>query len=89
MAKDDFSGDVRLGDLLKVFHAHGVEIMEVENTDALSGGKTKMVQLKKGDLIDVIYADSVIYKGKAHRLARRYGVPIPDLYTPDKFKSQP
>lgn len=85
---DDFSGNVSLEDFTKVFQAHGVDVEDIELDDG-KGHKTDMIKIQKGDLIDVFDADPVIYKGKAHRLARAYGVPIPDLYKADQFKSKP
>lgn len=87
-APDDFSGDVSLEDLLKVFQAHGVEIIDVEVETDEEKQSRRMIQLEKGDLIDVFDADPVIYKGKAHRLARAFGVPIPELYKADQYKSR-
>lgn len=82
----DFSGDVRLEDLMKVFQAHGVNVRLIDVEDE-RGQLTECVRFHKGDLIDVFRADPVIYKGKAHRLARAFDVPLPDLYQPNKFTS--
>jgi hypothetical protein len=82
----DFSGDVRLEDLMKVFQAHGVDVRLVDVEDE-RGKITECLRLHKGDLIDVFRADPVIYKGKAHWLARAFEVPLPELYQPDKFTS--
>jgi hypothetical protein len=86
---DPFSGDVGLEDLKKVFQAHGVDVEDVDLEENIDGKirRTRMIKLQKGDLIDVMRADPVFYRGKAHRLARAYGVPIPDLYQADKFTS--
>lgn len=86
---DPFSGDVGLADLIKVFQAHGVNVEHVELDEVIGTNhrKTKMVTLRKGDRIDSFRADPIIYRGKAHRLARAFDVPVPDLYQPDKFTS--
>jgi hypothetical protein len=90
--KEDFSGNVSLEDLIKVFQAHGVDVEEVAiDVVADSPGHKdpdKMIKFAKGDLIDVFDADPVIYKGKAHRLARCFGVPIPELYKADQYRSK-
>jgi hypothetical protein len=83
---NNFSGDVGTDDLVKVFRAHGIEAEFVDVRD--DNGKVEVnLTLAKGDKIHSFRADPVIYKGKAHWLARMFGVPLPDLYQPTKFTS--
>jgi hypothetical protein len=74
---DDFDKDVSLEDLLKVFQA---PTYNVEVTDLPDGWR----ELKSGAVIDNLPPDSIVYKGKAQRLARKFNVALPDLY--DKTK---
>lgn len=85
----DFGADVALVDLAKVFQAHGVEVSPTEMSDPVSGAVRKMVRFAKGELIQVIDADPIIYRGHAHRLARYFGVPLTEVYKPDQYKSAP
>jgi hypothetical protein len=83
----DFSGDVSTDDLIKVFRAHGVKA-EIISVQIESGKVEPHLKLgPKGDRIHSFPVEPVIYSGKAHWLARMFGVPLPDLYQPDKFTS--
>jgi hypothetical protein len=83
---NNFSGDVSTDDLVKVFRAHGVKAEFVTVRDDKGKVETNLT-IVKGDKIHSFRADPVIYKGKAHWLARMFSVPLPDLYQPDKFTS--
>lgn len=85
----DFTGDVRLEDLIKVFRAHGVIVDRVEVNFENPGSQRpeSYVEFHKKDQIHRCPTDPVIYRGKAHWLARMFDVPLVDLYQPEKFKS--